>query len=62
MTGPLDDHAARAELVDLAAKLRTQANYHFGHGDLDCTVAFDSSASQLEAVLRRWDILPRQAA
>jgi len=50
--GALDAHAARAELVDYIARLKTEAPDH--HPDI--AYELDHVADELSAILRRWDI------
>jgi hypothetical protein len=53
---PLDAHAARAELVQLCAQLRDDADTHAAHGNTDLAVGINHTRQHLEAILRRWDI------
>lgn len=62
MTGPLDDHAARAKLVDLVASLRADADQAADAGVTDYAAGLNTAARRVAAVLRRWDIRPSQAA
>ena len=59
---PLNTPAARAELVDLAAQLRTEATAHAANKRLDAAYATDLTRRHLEAILRRWDTSGDNAA
>jgi hypothetical protein len=62
VTTPLDDHAARAELVDIIANLNTFADLIADNGQTDMAVGIRHATDHVAEILRRWDILPRQAA